>query len=289
MTVACRRSLRTAGPGPSHPGAETPGMRILAETIPLSLLLAIVAVTAVLPCAHTFACGTRWASATRCYTRMSASQAPAPGTAAPTLTAPETFRESGSQPGVYVKAGSTLATSVLPGIEGLRTWDEYYRCPGGWGLENGHVHTILASQWRKTANVCYARSLLVTPDGGTLALDMLKSVLPKVLSLLVSRSLALSLSLSRSRSRSLSRSRSRSRSLSRSYTSNIQHMIILQKYYVQGQGVEACQLVADDGSALADDKDFLLLLAGLGGGSDDSYVRSMGAAAHASGRWQVAL
>jgi predicted alpha/beta-fold hydrolase len=66
-------------------------------------------------------------------------------------------------------------------------------------------------------------------------------------------------------------------------------MIILQKYYVQGQGVEACQLVADDGSALADDKDFLLLLAGLGGGSDDSYVRSMGAAAHASGRWQVAL
>ena len=172
-------------------------MRILAETWNLSLLLAIVAVTAVLPCAHTFACGTRWASATRCYTRMSASQAPAPGTAAPTLTAPETFRESGSQPGVYVKAGSAME-KVMKGIEGLRTWDEYYRCPGGWGLENGHVHTILASQWRKTANVCYARSLLVTPDGGTLALDMLKSVLPEVLFLSLAHSSSLALSLARS-------------------------------------------------------------------------------------------
>lgn len=155
---------------------------------------AIVAVTAVLPCANTFACGTHWAAATRvgCGTRMSASQAPAPGAAAQTWISPETFRESGSQPGVYVKAGSALATRVLPGIEGLRTWDEYYRCPGGWGLENGHVHTILASQWRKTANVCYARSLLPTPDGGTIALDMLKSVLPKVRSLslfLLARSL----------------------------------------------------------------------------------------------------
>ena len=91
---------------------------------------------------------------------------------------PETFRQSGCQPGVYTQAGSKLATSVLPSIDGLRSWSEWYQCPSGLG--NGHVHTILASQLRKTANVCYVRTLLPTPDGGTLALDMLKSVLPEV-------------------------------------------------------------------------------------------------------------
>jgi hypothetical protein len=195
-------------------------MRILAETRKRALPWAIVAVTAVLPWrTSAFTSGRvlsvpRRAATTGCYTQMSASQAPASGAPAPTLTAPETFRESGSQPGVYFKAGSAMA-NVIKGIKGLRTWDEYYRCPGGWGLENGHVHTILASQWRKTANVCYARSLLVTPDGGTLALDMLKSVLPEVLflSLAIARSLACSLSLALARSLSLSLARSLARSL----------------------------------------------------------------------------
>lgn len=104
-------------------------------------------------------------------------------------------------------------------------------------MGNGHVHTILASQLRKTSNVCYARTLLHTADGGSVALDMLKSVLP------------------------------------------------------EGEGVDKCEFLEADGiNSLADSgKDFLLLVAGLGGGSDDSYVRSLGAAAFRSGRWNVGV
>ena len=153
---------------------------------------------------------------------------------------PETFRVAGGcKPGVYVRPDSPLAERVLPNIEGIRSWAEWYTCPSSLGMVNGHVHTILASQLRKTSNVCYARSLLPTDDGGTLAFDMLKSVLP------------------------------------------------------EGAGVDACQFLEDDGSTLSSaadaDKDFLLLCAGLGGGSDDSYVRSMGAAALLSGKWQVGV
>ncbi len=142
------------------------------------------AVAAVLPVAHAFACVAA-PTARSCAASWGTGYGPRMSTASagveapPALGAPETFRESGSQAGVYVKAGSALATRVLPGIEGLRSWAEFYKCPAG--LSNGHVHTILASQWRRTANVCYARTLLPTPDGGTVALDMLKSVLPEVL------------------------------------------------------------------------------------------------------------
>ena len=84
--------------------------------------------------------------------------------------------------------------------------------------------------------MCYARTLLPTPDGGSVALDMLKSVLP------------------------------------------------------EGEGVDKCEFLEADGIDIADSgKDFLLLVAGLGGGSDDSYVRSLGAAAVESGRWDVGV
>ena len=152
---------------------------------------------------------------------------------ATTVCRPETFQSGGCQPGVYARPGSALADSVLPSIDGLASWAEWYSCPRF--LRNGHVHTIAASQLRKTAGVCYARTLLLTPDGGTVALDMLQSVLP------------------------------------------------------DDQGPEACEFVDDDGSAASSDKDFLLLVAGLGGGSDDSYVRSLGAAAMLSGHWQVGV
>lgn len=150
-------------------------------------------------------------------------------------TVPETFRRQPCEPGVYVKPDSPLI-SVLASIEELASWKEWYRCPTTLGMDNGHVHTILASQLRKTSNVCYERSLLPTEDGGRVALDMLRSVLP------------------------------------------------------EGAGTDKCEFIEADGNEVSQsDKDFLLLVAGLGGGSDDSYVRSMGAAALRSGRWDVGV
>jgi predicted alpha/beta-fold hydrolase len=68
---------------------------------------------------------------------------------------------------------------------------------------------------------------------------------------------------------------------------------MLQSVLPEGMGANECQFREDDGSVLGDaansEKDFLLLVAGLGGGSDDSYVRSMGVAAVQSGRWQVGV
>jgi hypothetical protein len=186
---------------------------------------------------------------------------------------PETFQQGGCKPGVYVKAGSVLGTKVLPQIKGLRSWEEWYKCPAIPWIDNGHVHTvsarafsasrqtasshplcdhccggnscrvsapvsdlcqtcaglqctlilvckavllshemhgadkytrffpcpsrcmpplsprpacpfaspkILAAKLRKTSSVRYARTLLRTPDGGTIALDIIKSVLPEV-------------------------------------------------------------------------------------------------------------
>eukprot|EP00965_Chrysotila_dentata_P078571 2589201-Pleurochrysis_carterae.AAC.1 len=77
--------------------------------------------------------------------------------------------------GVYADpATSELAARVLARVPELASWDRWYQ-PPKW-LENGHMHTILSSQLRKTCAVRYYRELLRTPDGGTLAFDMLTAV-----------------------------------------------------------------------------------------------------------------
>ena len=93
---------------------------------------------------------------------------------ATTVCRPETFQSGGCQPGVYARPGSALADSVLPSIDGLASWAEWYSCPRF--LRNGHVHTILAAKLRTARAVRYHRQLVPTPDGGTIALDLLAGI-----------------------------------------------------------------------------------------------------------------
>eukprot|EP00965_Chrysotila_dentata_P225627 6194883-Pleurochrysis_carterae.AAC.2 len=99
----------------------------------------------------------------------------APATSAETIVTQTVLPCERPAEGVYADpAMSELAARVLARVPELASWDRWYR-PPRW-LENGHAHTILSSQLRKTRAVRYYRELLRTPDGGTLALDMLTAV-----------------------------------------------------------------------------------------------------------------
>lgn len=148
-----------------------------------------------------------------------------------------------------------LAANVLRAVPELASWNSWYRPPVA--LTNGNVHTILAAKLRKTRAVRYYRELLRTPDGGTLALDML---------------------------------------------TGLQHMTsgdkgsdmnrwagLLSGSAVAGASEEDSDTVfVEKPLPPYPERPLLLLLSGLGGGSQDTYVRSMGAEAAERG-WQVVV
>lgn len=77
--------------------------------------------------------------------------------------------------GVHVDiAASPLAERVLQQVPELSSWEAWYKHP--LVLTNGHVHTILAAKLRSTRAVRYHRQLVQTPDGGTLAIDLLAGI-----------------------------------------------------------------------------------------------------------------
>ena len=122
--------------------------------------------------------------------------------------------------GVY--CGGEAREAYLSSMPGLTAWDRWHEAPRG--LENGHAHTIFAAKLRWSASVRYARTLLGTEDGGTLALDVVEAF------------------------------------------------------------DESARVRTPDGATYRgpasperDGAPFLLLLSGLGGGSQDTYVRSMAA------------
>lgn len=140
------------------------------------------------------------------------------------------------QPGVFCDPASPLAARVLAHCPTLSP-AEYYRAPLLWGW-NGHLQTILASLYRRTRCVEYARELLTTPDGGSLALDLLTSV--------------------------------------------------SSEYAPKGTGSKVVPIGDSQARAVRNTKPVLLLTSGLGGGSQDAYVRSMAAHAAEAG-WHVCV
>ena len=134
-------------------------------------------------------------------------------------------------PGVY--CGDEAAERYLANLPGLNDWSRWHESPPA--LRNGHAHTIFAAKCRFTARVTYAREFIDTPDGGTLALDVVV----------------------RAEEEDVSRNPS-------------------------GATFVKNPATTSDGAP------FLVLLSGLGGGSQDTYVRGQAAAAHARG-WRVAV
>ena len=132
--------------------------------------------------------------------------------------------------GVY--CGDEAAERYLANLPGLNDWSRWHESPPA--LRNGHAHAIFAAKCRFTARVTYAREFIDTPDGGTLALDVVVGA-----------------------DESVSRNPS-------------------------GATFVKSPATTSDGAP------FLVLLSGLGGGSQDTYVRGQAAAAHARG-WRVAV
>lgn len=137
-------------------------------------------------------------------------------TVAPDPPLPETMldRGQGEVEGVYAQS-----PDLVKRVPGLCSWSEWYEPPTL--LKNGHAHTIWAAKARKVQGCRYARKLLRTKDGGTLALDFL----------------------------------------------------------VEG----ADETIINEEKFPTSDRPFALLLSGLGGGSQDSYVRAMAIEAKARG------
>ncbi|KAH8072236.1 poly(3-hydroxybutyrate) depolymerase [Aureococcus anophagefferens] len=133
--------------------------------------------------------------------------------------------------GVY--CGDLAAERYLGALPGLNDWSRWHESPPA--LRNGHAHTIFAAKCRFTARVTYACEFIDTPDGGTLALDVVVGADED----------------------DVSRNPSGATFVKNSATTS-------------------------DGAP------FLVLLSGLGGGSQDTYVRGQAAAAHARG-WRVAV
>jgi len=157
---------------------------------------------------------------------------------------PETFQCRTGIEGVHAGVESSLARRVVPAVPELSRWDCWYSAP--FTLRNGHVHTIAASQLRATTGVDYNRQLLSTPDGGTLALDLLVAA-----------------------------DVSGSDESIRPATSHATEIADKTRFVKQLPPRDA-------------NRPFLLLVSGLGGGSQDTYVRSMAVNAASRG-WQVGV
>ena len=113
---------------------------------------------------------------------------------------------------------------------------------------NGHAHTIWAAKARRTRACRYHRVLLPTADGGTLALDLLAGI---------------------------SRAPVAGNDAATSFTPTTPLPLAPPPTPPKGGGAVS-------------PRPFLLLISGLGGGSQDSYVRSMAARAATRG-WAVGV
>ena len=176
-----------------------------------------------------------------CYSFVSPQpQPPRRSTARAALTDFETFVRPGAGiEGVHAANDSSLALRVLERVPELATWRGWYRPPALLG-RNGHAHTIWAAKARATRACRYARALLPTPDGGTLALDLLDG--------------------------------------------------ISRREVAEAERATTFRAPPDDGDAAlyGRARPFVLLISGLGGGSQDTYVRSMAARAATRG-WSVGV
>lgn len=159
-------------------------------------------------------------------------------------------------------ARSPLAASVLARVPELASWDDWYAHPPV--LSNGHVHTIVAAKLRSTRAVRYYRALVPTPDGGTIAIDLLAGIRRAE-----QRSPAAPAAILRARATGLSS--------------------LFRGGAIAGLDEDTARvdtIFVDTPPPLEPDRPLMLLASGLGGGSQDTYVRSMAVSAAERG-WQV--
>ena len=151
---------------------------------------------------------------------------------------------------------SEVAERVFARVPELCSWDKWYAHPRA--LSNGHVHTITAAKLRKTRAVRYYRELVSTPDGGTLSLDLLAGI----------------------------------RNVKQADPPRFESLdALLSGGAIAGANEDAARVdttFVDEPPPLDPSRPMLLLASGLGGGSQDTYVRSMAAFAAERG-WQVAV
>ena len=192
--------------------------------------------------------------------------AAAAGALAPTIRPAGTLREvagketvrnaANALEGMHVDASHPLTAKVLAKVPELASWENWYQHPRF--LTNGHVHTILPAKLRKTRAVRYYRELVSTPDGGTLAIDLLAGI----------------------------RRKDQANGDASSVTTPSS---LFTGGALPGADEEEGYAAFLPKPPPIDPKRPLLLLAsGLGGGSQDTYVRSMAATAAERG-WQVAV
>ena len=162
--------------------------------------------------------------------------------------------------GVHSDWSHDLTRRVLEHVPELASWDRWYHHPRA--LSNGHVHTICAAKFRRTPQVEYYRQLLPTPDGGTLAIDLLAGLRQED---------------------------------ARSSGSGVFGALSELTRAARGRGAIAGASESDVDTRFGSspppydpERPMLLLASGLGGGSQDTYVRSMAATAAKRG-WQVAV
>ena len=156
--------------------------------------------------------------------------------------------------GLHASPNSPLLQNIQDSVPELSSLGNWYKPPRG--LSNGHVQTIAAAKLRRTRAVKYYRDLVTTPDGGTLAVDILAGLQRKV-----------------------------NRDPSSRWSS------MLAGGAVAGASEDAKRrdtLFVDEPPPVDPTRPLLLLTSGLGGGSQDTYVRSMAATAAERG-WQVAV
>ena len=158
--------------------------------------------------------------------------------------------------GVHSEPSQALTRLVLERVPELARWEAWYAHPPL--VSNGHVHTILAAKLRKARAVRYHRQLVPTPDGGTLAIDLLAGI------------------------RRVEQSDDQS-------SRTIAPGSLLTGGALPGAAEEeGFTSFVPTPPPIDPARPMLLLASGLGGGSQDTYVRSLAAAAAERG-WQVAV
>ena len=156
--------------------------------------------------------------------------------------------------GVHADPTHRLTEKVLSHVPEIASWPAWYSHPRA--VSNGHVHTIFAAKTRQTRAVRYHRQLVATPDGGTLAVDLLAGI------------------------RRVAQGDPGRR------FSGLPSSSGLLPGAAEAAG-EDTQFV-DEPPEMDIDRPMLVLASGLGGGSQDTYVCSMAATAAERG-WQVAV
>ena len=158
--------------------------------------------------------------------------------------------------GVHSEPTHELTQLVLSKVPELGSWDEWYAHPRL--VANGHLHTILAAKLRKTRAVKYHRVLVPTPDGGTLAVDLLAGI------------------------------RRVEQSGSPGSRTTAPSSLLTGGALPGAAEEDGFTMFVPEAPPLDPERPMLLLASGLGGGSQDTYVRSLAATAAERG-WQVAV